>query len=207
MTTGTDLAKPLEVERFLQDAFSESWRAFKADAALYVLGCLLAMLVSAVSLTILLGPMTVGFIKLVQRRRRGEQAHARDVLDGLSTLGAPVRAWLLVVLAMALGGVLLVLPGLLVMVVTCFAFHELAYRQRYAVDAIRESCKLVIGNFLHVLLLLIAIGLLNAVSHIVPIAPLLTAPFSAVLVTVAYEKLSGQTAALPLEALQPPAVS
>jgi uncharacterized membrane protein len=184
-----------EVEPFLRDVASQTWHAFKRDPVIFIGGSWLAALVSCASLGLLLGPMTVGFISVVQRTLHGQSARVRDVFEGLhgGALVSSVLAALMIVIASVLGLLLLVIPGLFVGAATCFAFHELAYRKLTAVDAIKASFGILKARLLHVLLLLAGIAALNAVGHVAVLGILLTVPFSMVSLTIAYEKLSGQT--------------
>ena len=197
----TGARQPIEVEDFALRSLRESWDAFKADPALYILGGALAALVSVLTLGILAGPMIVGFIQIVQRRRRGQSARAGDVRAGRSVFASSFIAFLLFAVAGCIGFALLVVPGLLVMIATCFAFHEIAYRGAHAADALRASYQLARDNLLHVLVVLIGVAVLNSLGGVVVIAILLTAPLGVVWMTVAYELLTGQTPGRPADAV------
>lgn len=182
-----------DVEPFLRDALRESWQLLKRDPTLFVVGGAIVSVLSAASLGVLLGPMAVGFIQTVHRRMHGQSARVRDVLDGMTSLVTSVVACCVIGIASLIGFALAVIPGLLVLAATCFVFHEVCYRRGTAVDAIKGSFAILKAHLLHVLLLLVAIGFLNAVTYVSWFALLVTIPFSLVLLTVAYEKLSGQT--------------
>jgi len=184
-----------EVEPFLRDVASETWQAFKRNPVIFIGGSWLAALVSCASLGLLLGPMTVGFISMVRRTLHGQSARVRDVFEGLhsSALVSSVLAAVMIAIASVLGLLLFVIPGLFVSAATCFAFHELAYRKLTAVDAIKASFGILKTRLLHVLLLLAGLAALNALGHVAVLGILLTVPLSVVALTIAYEKLSGQT--------------
>jgi hypothetical protein len=187
-------SRPIEVEDFVLRSVRESWDTFKADPLLYIAASLLVALVSAISLGILAGPMIVGFIEIVRRRRRGQSARVGDLRTGLSLFASSFVALLVIVLASAIGFALLVIPGLIVMVATCFAFHEIAYRRAHAADALRASWQLARRNLLHVLLVLVGVTALNSLGGAIVLGMLLTGPYALVWMTVAYELLTGQTA-------------
>jgi uncharacterized membrane protein len=184
-----------EVEPFLRDVASETWHAFKRNPVIFVGGSWLAALVSCASIGLLSGPMMVGFILVVHRTLHGQSTRVRDVFEGLQTgaLVGSVLAALMIAIASVLGFLLFVIPGLFVTAATCFVFHELAYRKLTAVEAIKASFGILKARLLHVLLLLAGIAALNALGHVAVLGILLTVPFSVVCLTVAYEKLSGQT--------------
>lgn len=196
----------IDVESFVSRSTREAWQTFKADPLLYIAGSLVVAVVSVLSVLLLAGPLTVGFVKLVRRRRRGESARITDVFDGLSQFAPSFVAFVLIAIATVIGMLLFVVPGLLVLVVSCFAFHEIAYRKAHAGDAVRASFHVAKRNPLHVLIMLIGVAALNALGSAVLFGTLLSAPFALVWMTVAYELLSGQTpepSALPV---QPPVV-
>jgi uncharacterized membrane protein len=199
-----DSVASVEVEPFLQDSVREAWRTFKADAVLYIAGTLLLCVVSIVTLTVLAGPLAVGLIGIIRRRRRGEAAQISDVFDGLSQFASSFVAFLLIAIATSVGLLLAVVPGLLVLLATCFAFHEIAYRERHAGDALRASYAIAKNHVLHVLLLLIGVAALNALGNAVVFGGFLTAPFAAVWMTVAYEMLTDQTPGRSVAVVQPP---
>jgi hypothetical protein len=183
----------IEVERFAQEVVRESWEAFKADPLLYILATLVVTVLGMLSLTIMLAPLTVGFILIVQRRRRGQPAQLGSLFDGLSQFGSSFVAFLLVGIAAFIGFLLFVVPGLLVMFVCCFGFHELTYRKVGAIEALSGSFRIIKRSALHTLLLLVGMAVLNAVGSAVVFGTLLTAPFGLLMMSVAYEKLTGQT--------------
>lgn len=192
----------IAVESFVLQSTREAWQTFKTDPLLYIAGSLVVAVVGLLSALVLLGPLTVGFIGVVRRRRRGESARIADVFDGRSQFAASFVAFVLVAVATTIGMLLLVVPGLLVLIASCFAFHEIAYRKAHAADALRASFHMAKRNLLHVLIVLIGVAALNALGGAVLFGTLLSAPFALVWMTVAYELLTGQTpdpAALPVQ--------
>jgi uncharacterized membrane protein len=192
-TADTADVPQIEVERFAREVVLESWEAFKTDPLLYILASLVVAVLGVVSLSVLLGPLTVGFILIVQRRRRGQPAQVSDLFDGLSQFVSAFIAFVLIVIAAFIGCLLLVVPGLLVLYVSCFAFHELTYRKTGAVEALQGSFRIIKRSALHALLLLVGVAALNALGSAVVFGTLLTAPFGLLMMSVAYEKLTGQT--------------
>jgi hypothetical protein len=188
---------PIAVEPFVLRSVRESWDVFKADPVLYIAGAVIAAVVSVLSIGILAGPMADGFIQLVRRRRRGELVQLGDLRQGLALFASSFIALLLVAVAASIGFLLLVIPGLLVLIVTCFALHEIAYRGLSAVDALRASFQLARHRSLHVLVVLVGVAALNALGGVVLFGTLLTAPYAIVWTTVAYEILTGQTPERP----------
>jgi uncharacterized membrane protein len=184
-----------DVEPFLQEVARQSWVAFKRDPVLYIVGSCAAGLLSLLSFGILLGPMTTGFIRIVHRGLHGQSARIGDLMEGLRAplLVSSLFASVLIAIGTALGLLLFMLPGVFVAVATSFAFHELSYRRVTAIEAIKGSFALLRDHLLHVLLLLIAVAIINVIGQLAILGSLIAVPFSVVAMTVAYEKLSGQT--------------
>jgi uncharacterized membrane protein len=186
----------LPLESLVQDSLRESWEAFKQDAVLYILANLVVIAVSIVSLGILIAPLTVGMIDIIRKRRRGEAAAVGDVFSGFSSFGSSFVAGLIMVLGTLVGLVLLVLPGLVFAFLCAFTFHAIAYRGLGAVDAVKHSVEAVKANALAVAVMMLVALIINAIGGMVWVGNLLTGPFTMLLFTVAYEKLSAKPDAL-----------
>jgi uncharacterized membrane protein len=182
------------LEHLVQDSLSESWDAFKKDAVLYILANLVATAVAMVSLGLLFAPLTVGLIGIVRKRRRGEGAAIGDVFGGFSSFGASFVAAIIIGLGVILGLILVVLPGLIFAFMCAFTFHGIAYRNLGSIDAIKASFGLVKSNFLAVAVIMLVAVVINAIGGLVWVGTLLTGPFTMVLITIAYEKLSATSA-------------
>ncbi len=176
-------------EDVVQNSLGEAWNLFTNDFVLYVLAGLLMIIVSVVTLGVLSGPMTVGFIKLVEKRRRGEEAGPTDVFDGFSQFGASLIASILIGFGVFIGLLLLVLPGLLFALAMAFAFHAIAIDNEDALGAMSRSWAVIKGNFALAAIFLVIVLVLSGIGGAVVFGTLLTMPFSLVLMTVAYHAL------------------
>jgi membrane-anchored glycerophosphoryl diester phosphodiesterase (GDPDase) len=184
MTTGPEVA--------IQDIFSRTWEAFKKDAVLYIIAALIVMVVGTVTLGILAGPLTVGFIRLTRDRMKGQEVGAGDVFAGMSALIPSLIAVILIAIGVSIGTMLLVLPGLAVGVLCAFALHFIAYDDASVGDALKNSFELVKNNILLVIILMVLVGILNSLGSVVVVGVLVTAPFSMVAMNVAFEHMRGQ---------------
>jgi hypothetical protein len=178
------------LEDLVKDALSESWEAFKKDAVLYVLANLVLIGLSMISLGILIGPLTVGMIGIVRKRRRGEAASVGDIFAGFSSFGASFGAMLIGVLGVLVGVLLLVVPGLVFAFLSIFTFHGIAYRNLGSIASIKHSIAVVKGHALAVFVIMLVTIVINAVGGMVWVGGILTGPFTTLLLTVVYEKLS-----------------
>ncbi|MGB8328552.1 MAG: hypothetical protein WCE62_00385 [Polyangiales bacterium] len=187
----SDMTDAMQTENLVESSLSESWDLFKDDVVLYVIATLLVFVVSAVSLGLCSGPMVVGFIKLVNRRIRGEASTATDVFEGFSELGASLIAMILIAIGTCIGLLLLVIPGVIFAIATAFTFHAIALDGIGATAAMGRSYSLIKENLAPCVVLLLIVVVLNAIGGSVIFGSLFATPFSLIVVTFAYQRLRG----------------
>lgn len=181
-------APPLETA--ISTTLSRSWDIFKQDFVLFLLATLLTGLVGAVTLGILAAPLGVGMVMMIQRKIAGDPSvSVGDVFKGLSKLVPALLASIVIFIGAFIGTLLLVLPGLFVVFTTAYTFHVMAYEDAGMVESIKRSVRLTLDNALFVLLILVIAGVINAIGSAVFIGALITAPYTAVMLTVAYEEM------------------
>lgn len=191
--------QPEAVESFVQGVAKQSWEQFMRDPMAYLLAGLLVALVSALSLGLLMAPLFVGFIEMTERGSRGESLSAGQVFSGFSKFVPSFVATLLVSIAMIIGFTFLVLPGLCVVLFTCFTLPAIALDGLGPVEAIKRSFDLVRSNLVNVLVLLIVNAILQGVGGAVVLGVLLTAPLSLIGFTVAYQRLRESAGQAPAQ--------
>jgi hypothetical protein len=179
-----------KTEDVVQSTLSEAWDAFTRDFVLWILGGLILIVISVVSLGLLSGPMMVGFIQLVEKRRRNEPASAIDILEGFSHFGASLIAFILISIGVFVGSLLLVLPGLLFGLVMAFTFHAIAIDDQDAIGGMSKSFGLIREDPALAAVFLVIILVLSGIGGAVVFGTLLTLPFALVLMTLAYHRLS-----------------
>lgn len=184
------MSEPIQHEDVVQDTLMEAWDLFKNDFVLYVLAGLLTIVVTIVSLGLLSGPMTVGFIKLVEKCRRGEEASATDVFDGFSQFGDSLIASILIGIGVFIGIFLFVLPGLLFGLATAFTFPAIAIDNETATGGMAKSFFIIKENLALSAVFLVIVLVLSGIGSAVVFGTLLTMPFSLILITLAYHRLS-----------------
>jgi uncharacterized membrane protein len=188
------MAEREQLESFVKHVASESWRLFLADPVLYVLAALLVMVLSVVSIGIAIGPLTVGFIGIILRRQQGQTASVGDVFGGFDKFFVSFATLFVIMVAVLVGTLLLVLPGLIVALFSCFALQAVALEGKGVFDAIGRSIDLVRANFLEAFILLILISVLHAVGSMVVFGGLVSFPLSMIATLVAYQRLAERVA-------------
>lgn len=182
-------AEPLEP--FLKAVLQETWETFKKDALTFVFAGALVFVVSIVSLGILLGPLVVGFFDVLRRVRAGETAAASDVFSGLQHFGASFVAVILMTLAISLGCMMLVVPGLLAALFSAYVFPAIAYENLGAVAAIKRSVEIVRAHFLNTLIFALLISLVQSLGAGTMLGALLTLPLGLMALGIAFERTRG----------------
>jgi len=183
------MTDPIQLEDVVQDTLTEAWDLFMNDFVLYVVAGLLTIATSIVSLGLLSGPLTVGFIKLVEKRRRGEECSATDVFDGFSQFGASLIASILIGIGVFIGIFLFVLPGLLFGLAMAFTFPAIAIDNESATGGMARSLAIINENLALSSVFLVIVLVLSGIGGAVIFGTLLTLPFSLVLMTLAYHRL------------------
>ena len=179
-------------EDVVQRTLSESWDLFTRDFVLWILAGLILVVVSIFSLGILSGPMTVGFVQLVEKRRRDEPGSATDVFEGFSHFGASLIAFILISVGVFVGSLLLVLPGLLFALAMAFTFHAIAIDGDDALGAMGKSFRVIKDSPALSAVFLVIVLVLSGIGGAVVFGTLLTMPFTLVLMTLAYHHLSAR---------------
>jgi len=179
-----------KTEDVVQSTLSEAWNLFTSDFVLWILGGLVLAVVSVVSLGLLFGPMIVGFVQLVEKRRRNEPASVTDIFEGFSHFGASLIAFILISVGVFVGSLLLVLPGLLFGLVMAFTFHAIAIDDQDAMGGMGRSFSLIKENPALAAVFLVIMLVLSGIGGAVVFGTLLTLPFTLVLMTIAYHRLS-----------------
>lgn len=177
-------------EDVVQGALSEAWNLFASDFVLWIVAGLILTVGSIVSLGILAGPLTVGFVQLVERRRRGESGSVVDVFDGFSKFVASLIAFLLIGVGVLIGSFLLVVPGLLFGLAMAFTFHAIAIDDEDAIGGMKRSFELIRESPALSAVFLVIVLVLSGVGGSVVFGTLLTTPFSLLLMNLAYVRLS-----------------
>ncbi|MEL6543908.1 MAG: hypothetical protein AAFQ82_04740 [Myxococcota bacterium] len=182
-------APPLEAA--ISATLSRSWDIFKQDFVLYLLATLAVAILGAVSLGILIAPLSVGLIMVIRRKMAGDASvGVGDIFQGFSKFVPALLASIAIFIGVFIGSILLVLPGLFVAFVVSYTFHVMVYEEAGMVESIKRSVRLTLDNALFTLLMLVIAGVINGIGAVVAVGGLVTGPFTAVMLTVAYEEIT-----------------
>jgi uncharacterized membrane protein len=169
--------------------FKRSWALFLSKPLEHLVASLLVLVLSVVSLGVLLGPLSVGQIRMIEKQQRGEEPRIDDVFTGFSSFGPAFLTTLVLFIAMTIGALLFVLPGLFVGVAWGFALWFVALEGASATEALAGSWQLLRRQTASVLVVLVIMGALNVIASSVVLATLLSAPFTMIFGTLAFQEL------------------
>jgi hypothetical protein len=190
----TIMSEPNSLEQFLLSVLRETWAVFQKNALTFVLAALVATFLSAVTLGILAGPLFVGFIDLVRRARQGEAVQMGELFNRFDSFASSVIATFLIVIAVAIGCSLLVLPGLLIALFSGYTLQAIAYERLSAFDSIKRSVQIVRAHFVNTLVLFLLVSVVQTLGGSALLGVLLTMPLSLIALSVAYEQLASAPA-------------
>jgi hypothetical protein len=168
-----------------------SWALFQSKPVEHIVVSLLAVVLSVITLGVLLGPLSVGQIRMIEKQQRGDDLRIGDVFDGFSSFGAAFLTSLVFCVALAIGMMFLVLPGVFVGAAWGFALWFVALEGASVSDALAGSWQLLKRHTLSVLVVFLILAALNAVASAVVLGLVLTTPLSMIFATLAFQELIG----------------
>ena len=186
----------------------ESWRIYVRDIVVLVIATLVAGLLTIVTIGILGGAMYAGlYLMVIERLRDGTAPRVGDVFDCMDRWLQLFGTTLALVILIAIGLVLFVVPGVYMIVIWAFVLPLMA-EKRLNFSAARAASKTLVGGagFWTVFVVLLVLTIVTEVAssvigfvlnpfHLYPIGglvSLLTTPFSIIGTTVVYFRLDGR---------------
>lgn len=128
------------------DCLSGAWGLFKKNALTHVVTSLLVGVVSSISGGLLIGPMVVGYMRMIAKEQNGEQAQIGDVFRGFDDFMPAFVAGLISLLVLSLGFFLCFIPGLLILALPSVALYLVAQGERDGVAAFNQAWRIVTKN-------------------------------------------------------------
>lgn len=202
-----DTHEPYEPNLSISYLFSRSWPLFKENLGLIVGAFFVYLLITGflsdpnfdgdraglLSLIgfVVAGPLTAGLYALMLRVHRGEAAVFPDLFEGFREFGRAFGVYVLSVLAIGLGMVLLIVPGLILAVGLWPALYLVMDSELGVMDTLKEAWAMTDGYRLRlfglgvVLFFFMLAGLLAFIVGII-----FTGAFATFVAAAAYEELA-----------------
>ncbi len=187
-------------ELVYSEVLKESWAALKSDLALvagltavYFFGVWVINHIPVVNVLVV-GPLLMGYVKCLIQIRKKEVIGYQDffwAFQDFNRLAHAVILGILGTIGMAIGFVLLIVPGIWFLVANYFASTIFVTQKEDGIEAIKMSMDLVKGRWWNIAGFIFMVFLLNvAGGFCFLIGLLVTAPVSVLASVVALEKLS-----------------
>lgn len=145
----------------------------------HILAVLLVGIIGNISAGILAGPMMVGYMRMIKTDDEGGKIEIGDVFKGFDDFIPALLAVLVGGIAVGIGFMLCIIPGLLIMAVVPTAAYLVAVGEKDGINALKRAWKAVKENLLGAFLCTLILGIIGALGAILcGIGVLLTLPIA-----------------------------
>lgn len=191
------------------DLFSRGWEKLMPQIGMAIVWTLVYALGAAVLAMIVIGIIVIpawmaGYLEVMKKLYHGENVEFGDFLKHMNKLGNLWVAFILVYLGIAIGSMLLVLPGIAVAILWSMTFFLIIDRDMDAISAMKASWERVKEEFWMMLALVLVLAIINSIGGMLfGVGVLLTMPFMMFVMWAAYyvlfPKTEGNTPNPPLQ--------
>lgn len=148
-------------------------------------------LVSNVLTTLVTAPILAGALYLGMRHVNGLAVQFDHLLSQFSIIVPIVLVSILQSIAVTIGYLLLIIPGVYLTIAFCLALPLVVEKGYAPVDALKMSLQLVNKQFLNVFLIGLVVFLAVGLSFITIVGPIWTVPWGLMALVITYRQLAG----------------
>lgn len=177
---------------------SRGWDIVTADMGSFLLlGLIYIVIVTVASSTVIgewlvIGPLQVGIFYIIFEKMRGKPINIGDIAKGFNFFIAAVLSNILISIFSAIGFLLCIIPGLIIMALYIFAPPLIVEKNLDFWAAMEESRKVAKEHLFELTLFLFILALINLVGVLVcGIGIIFTLPLSFAAIAVGYDELIG----------------
>lgn len=171
---------------------SEAWNAVTSEWLMFGLLTLVFVLISGAVPLILQGAMIVGIHIVCWRKLAGGKADINDLFKGFNYFVPSLAAVVLIAVFAAIGFVLCIIPGLVVLAMYKFTYLFIADRKMDFWPAMQASHAIVKQDYFGFTMFVVACALLNVLGALLcGVGLLVTIPMTYMAITIAYRDIVG----------------
>jgi uncharacterized membrane protein len=138
----------------------------KKDPITHIVTSLLIGIVGGVTAGVLTGPMMVGYMRMIKREDEGHKPEIADVFKGFDDFVPALLAVLMSSIIVAIGFMLCVIPGLLIMALVPTAAYLVAVGESDGINAIRRAFEAVKANLVSAFFCALVLGIVGSIGSI-----------------------------------------
>lgn len=151
----------------------------KKNFVLHVVVTLIIALVGSFSFGLLYGPMIAGYMRMIKAEEEGGTPQIGDVFKGFDDFVPAFLAAFLGGIAVSIGMMLCVIPGLLIMALPITATYLVAMGEKDGINALKRAWGVIKGNLISSALCAFVVAIVGSLGAILcGIGALLTLPIA-----------------------------
>jgi uncharacterized membrane protein len=143
---------------------SSGFEIFKKNALTYVIAWLLLGVINGMTLGILIGPLMVGYFRMVKIDASGGKAQIGDLFKGFDDLSAGLVAGLISLVAIGVGSVLCILPGLVAAPLLPISLYLVSEGEKDGVNAVKRAWHAMSANVVEAVVYMLILSLIAFVG-------------------------------------------